>query len=69
MKKKDEENGDGEESRYVFFFDFTQTVSSALLCNIYENSPDRNYFAAEARNRPYYTVEINKLAEVSINTR
>jgi hypothetical protein len=34
-----------------------------------ENSPDRNYFAAEVRNHAYYTVEFNKLAEVSINTR
>jgi hypothetical protein len=31
MKKKDEENGDGEESRYVYSFDFTQTVNFALL--------------------------------------
>jgi hypothetical protein len=25
LRKKDEENGDGEESRYVFIFDFTQS--------------------------------------------
>ena len=30
LKKKNEENGDGEESRYVYSFDFTRTVSSAL---------------------------------------
>jgi len=62
MKKKDEENGDGEESRYVYSFDFTQTVSSALFWDIYENSPYRNYFAAEARNHAHYTLKINKLA-------
>jgi len=50
----------------VYSFDFIQTVSSALFWDIYEKSPDRNYFAAEAKNHTYYTVEINKLAEVSI---
>jgi len=38
------------------------TVSSAHLWGIYEKSPDRNYFAAEARNHAYCTVKINMLA-------
>jgi hypothetical protein len=53
----------------VYSFDFTQTVNFALLWDIYEKSPDRNYFAAEARNHACYTVEINKVAEVSITLR
>jgi len=59
LKQKDEQNGDGEESRYVHNFEFTQTVKSALLWDIYEKSPDRNCFAAEARNHAYCTVKFN----------
>ena len=62
LKKKDEEICDGEESRCVYSFEFTQTVNSTLLWDIYEKSPGRNYFASEARNHAYCTVKINKLA-------
>jgi hypothetical protein len=41
-------------------FSILHRLSSALFWDIYENNPDRNYFAAEARNHAYYTVEINK---------
>jgi len=46
----------------VHNFEFTQIVNSAFLWDIYEKSPDRNYFAAEARNHAYCTVKINKVA-------
>jgi len=61
LKKKNEENGDGEESRYVYSFHFKQTVNCALMWDIYEKIPDRNYFAAEARYHAYCTVKIYKL--------
>jgi len=41
-------------------------VNSALLWDIYEKSPDRIYYAAEARNHAYCKVKINKLAQICI---
>ena len=38
LKKKDEEICDGDESRCVYSFEFTQTVISTLLWDIYEKS-------------------------------
>jgi hypothetical protein len=61
LKQKDEENGDGKESRYVHNSEFTQNVNSALSWDIYEKRPERNYYATEARSHAYCKIKINTL--------